>query len=263
MKTSHRSTTMLCACALAFATASQAATDLYVKIEGARQGVFKGETVAKGRETWLEGISFGYEVVSPTDPVTGGATGKTQFGMVSFAKNWGASSPQLFQALSTNEALKTVVFEFLQPNSIKGTSEVFYRVTLTNARISRFRQALFLDAVTPMDSVSLAYQTITVESVTGNTSATADPRGTAARSAGSAFGLSYSVDKGNFKVELPDEDVELRFMDLQGALVKSVAARGGEVRFDARSLGVQPGMYLLQATIAGRSLGTVPVTIAK
>lgn len=262
MRTSQRSTTLLIA--LALTSVSHSATDLFIKIEGARQGVFKGDAQAKGRETWVEGLSFGYQLSTPIDPSSGLSTGKMQYGLVSFAKPWGASSPQVFQAISTNENLKSVVFEFLQPDKIIGATEVFYRVTLTNARVSRFRQGFELDALNPMDSITLAYESITVESVTGNTSATGEPRGgIAARSAGSAFGLSYSVDKGRFRVELPDDEVELRFLDLNGSLVKSMSARGGEVSFDARTLGVQPGMYLLQASIAGNPLGTVPVTIAK
>lgn len=248
--------------ALALVAAPRAADQFFVKIEGTKTGVLKGETMVKGRENWIPLRSFGYSVSSPTDAETGLATGRTQYGVVSFAKDWGASSPQLFQAISTNETLKSVVFEFTQANSL-GATEVFYRVTLSNARVANFRQSLALGGLDPLDSVTFAYQTIEVESVTGKTSAIGEIRNIAARSAGSAFGLSYSVSNGNFKVDLPDEEVELRFLDLNGSLVKSLNARGGEVRFDARTLGVQPGMYLLKASIAGQSLGTVPVSIAK
>ena len=261
MNSCHRSTILLFA--LALVAAPRAADEFFVKIEGSKMGVLKGETMVKGRETWTPVRSFGYQVTSPTDPGTGTATGRTQYGVVSFAKDWGAASPQLFQAISTNEILKSVVFEFTQMDGKTGMPEVFYRVTLSNARVTSFRQALALDDLRPLDSVTFAYQSILVESVTGNTSAVGEIRDIAARSASSAFGLSYSVDKGSFRVELPEAEVELRFLDLNGSLVKSMSARGGEVRFDARTLGVQPGMYLLQASIAGNPLGTVPVTIAK
>lgn len=260
MKNLHRSTVLLFA--LALFAAPRAADQYFVKIEGTKTGVLKGESMVKGRENWIPLRTFGYAITSPTDPGSGMATGKTQFGVVSFAKDWGASSPQVFQAIATNEILKSVVFEFTQANSL-GATEVFYRVTLSNARVTNFRQALTRDGLGPFDSVTFAYQTIQVESVTGRTSAIGEPGMLAARSAGTAFGLSYSMDKGGFKVELPDEEVELRFLDLNGALVKSLTARGGEVRFDARSLGVQPGMYLLKASVAGQSLGTVPVSVAK
>lgn len=261
MTTTYWSRTMLFA--LVLVAAPHAATDLFVKVTGAKQGAFKGESVLKGREDQLVGLSFAYELVSPTDVSTGQATGRLQYREVTFAKNWGAASPQLFQAISTNEILKTVVFEFLEEELKTGNPIVFYRVTLTNARITRFRQGLASQAAAAVDSISLAYESIQVESVTGKTTATGDTRPVAARSLGSAFGLSYSVDKGNFKVELPDEEVELRFLDLNGSLVRSLSARSGEVRFDAKSLGIQPGMYLLKASVAGQSLGTVPVSIAK
>lgn len=263
MHNRHRSPILLFSLVLAIAaTAQAAAPEMLVKITGTKQGVFKGESVQKGREDQLLGLSFGYDLTSPTDLATGQATGRLQYGIVTFAKAWGAASPQIFQAISTNEILKTVVFQFLE-SDLKGGTIVFYRVTLTNARISKFRQGISMGGTVAVDSVSLAYQTIEVESVTGNTSAIGEPGIQAARSVGSAFGLSYSMNNGNFKVDLPDEEVELRFLDLNGALVKSLSARGGEVRFDARSLGVQPGMYLLKASVAGQPLGTVPVSIAK
>jgi type VI secretion system secreted protein Hcp len=258
----HRSTTLLSTLVLALATVSFAAEQSFVKIEGTKQGIFKGVSKTNARLNWDPILSFGYEVATPTDPATGLNTGRTQYGMVSFAKEWGPSSPQLFQAIATNEILKSVVFEFsmINPN---GEVEPYYRVTLSNARVVNYRQFLAMNDIHTLDSVSFAYQTILVESVTGKTSAIGETRGVAARSVGSAFGLSYSMTNGNFKVDLPDEEVELRFLDLNGALVKSLTARGGEVRFDARTLGVQPGMYLLKASVAGQPLGTVPVSIAK
>lgn len=264
MNTSPRSASSLLSLALLLAAgipSRTAALDLFVKIEPAKSPAPKGESVLLGREAWIPAESFDYQVTTPTDPATGLASGKTRFGFVSFVKTWGASSPQLFQLLSTNETLKSVIFEFTRPSAT--TAEIFYRVTLSNARIVNLRQEFDRNGGQPSDSISLAYQTILVESVTGRTSAIGEPGILAARTAGSAFGLSYSMVNGDFKVALPDEEVELRFLDLNGALVKSLSARGGEVRFDARTLGVQPGMYLLKASVAGQSLGTVPVSVAK
>jgi len=58
--------------------------------------------------------------VSPRDPASGLPTGKRQHKPISFLKEWGAATPQLFQALVTNENLKTVKFEFLQVDKTTG-----------------------------------------------------------------------------------------------------------------------------------------------
>lgn len=247
---------------LALAVASQAQESFFIKAEATKQGSLKGEATTPKRVDWLAGIAFGYKLTSPTDLASGQPTGRLQHGFVSFTKEWGAASPQLFQAIATNEILKSVVFEFTRVNSF-GEDEVYYRIKLTNARVIGFRQFREARTSPELDSVSLSYQSIEVESVLGKTIASSDVRDIAARAAGSAIGLSYSMVDGHFKVALPDEEVELRFLDLNGSLVKSLSARGGEVRFDAASLGVQPGMYLLKASVAGQSLGTVPVSIAK
>lgn len=253
---------VLVSTALALAGASQAQESFYVQVDATKQGILKGEAKSAKRLEWLPGVAFGYKLSSPIDATSGLPTGRMQHGLVSFTKEWGAASPQLFQAIATNEVLKSVLFEFTRV-SPEGIAEVYYKVKLTNARVTGFRQFRETRTGPELDSVSLSYQTIEVESIPGKTVAISEVRDIAARSVGSAFGLSYSMTNGDFKVDLPDEEVELRFLDLNGALVRSLTARGGEVRFDARTLGMQPGMYLLKANVAGQPLGTVPVSIAK
>lgn len=263
MKCSNRSRSMVAAFALSLVPAPWAANGIHVTIAGSVQGDFRGESTVRGHEGSIEGLSFDYALTIPQDAGTVRTRAVAQYGQVGFTKQWGASSVQLFQAIVKNENLREVVFKFVRTNQDEGLPETFYIVTLENAQVAKFRQGIAHEGGLPLDSIGLTYETITVEALPGNTTATGDARGIAARSAGSAFGLSYSVDKGSFRVELPDQEVELRFLDLGGSLVKTLSARGGEVRFDARSLGVQPGMYLLKASVAGNSLGTVPVTIAK
>lgn len=254
---------LVVATVLSLGAASFAAPDFFIKLNGVKQGLLKGESLAAKRTGWTEGLAFGYDVSSPTDPATGQATGRAQYGLVSFVKAWGAASPQLFQAATTNEILKEVIFEFTT-TTLEGTDQVFYRVTLSNARVTRFRQFRTLLDPDELDSVSLAYQTIQVESVLGNTTATGSPISVAARGFEGALGLSYSFVDGRFQVALPEgRPVRLRFLDLQGAVVKEIAAEGGSFRFDAVGLGIQPGMYLLQGVVDGRGFGAVPVSIPR
>jgi type VI secretion system secreted protein Hcp len=111
----------------------------YVTVEGIKQGTFKGESAKKEHKTSMEGHAFQYEVKPLLDAATGHSSGKRQHGPVTFVKKWGAATPQLFQALFTNEELKTVLFEFVR-TTIDGAEEVDHTVTLRNAIVSGIKQ---------------------------------------------------------------------------------------------------------------------------
>src|SRR5690349_15231333 len=101
----------------------------YVKIESQKQGTLAGDSLKKGRQEWMTGLGFRYELHMLTDSATGLPTGKRQHSLA-FAKAWRKSSPQLFEASMSNEALPTVTFEFVtgKPDDKTGDSEkVFQR----------------------------------------------------------------------------------------------------------------------------------------
>ena len=154
----------------------------YISIEGAKQGVFKGEAVERegtgaGK---IPGVRYLSEIVSPRDAATGQASGKRVHKPIQFTKEWGASSPLLFQALVTNELLKSVLFEFIRTNE-KGEDAVHFRVRLTNANVSSIKSYLDLTDVTgdpydarELEDVELAFRKIEIEDVDGKTSAVDD-----------------------------------------------------------------------------------------
>ncbi|MDX2212925.1 MAG: type VI secretion system tube protein TssD [Oculatellaceae cyanobacterium bins.114] len=113
--------------------------EFYVSIEGTVQGKFKGEAEQETYPDKLVGLHFTYEVQSPRDRTSGMATGKRQHSPIVITKAWGSATPQLFQALISNEVLRTVFIEFVRPNSV-GETEVYHIVKLTNAMISHIRQ---------------------------------------------------------------------------------------------------------------------------
>jgi type VI secretion system secreted protein Hcp len=148
----------------------------YVSIEGTKQGRFKGESRRAARKDRLEGLTFSYEVASPRDAATGQASGRRTHLPVVFTKQWGAASPQLVQAIVTNEVLKTVVFEFPGTNP-SGQEEVFAIIRLTNAALTNLRRTV--DEHSPegargLDVVTLTFQKIEHESTTGKTLAVDD-----------------------------------------------------------------------------------------
>ena len=152
------------------------AYQFYVTIIGAKQGQFKGEGTGKSHKGKIPAVGFLYEVKSPRDIATGQASGKRQHNPVRITKEWGASSPQIFQALVTNEVLKSVLCEFVRADP-KGQEEVYYTIKLTNASVSDLKQ--YLDetqtagdyAGKALEDVSFTFQKIEEEDKIANRAA--------------------------------------------------------------------------------------------
>ena len=148
----------------------------YVTIEGSKQGRFKGESALANAKGKIEGLTFSSEVASPHDVATGQASGKRIHSPITFTKQWGAASPQLFQATVTNEVLKSVLFEFIGTDKA-GKEQVFETVKLTNATIAELKRTL--DEHTPegahgIDQVSLVFQKIEITDTISKTTASDD-----------------------------------------------------------------------------------------
>jgi type VI secretion system secreted protein Hcp len=114
------------------------AYEFYVTIEGTKQGKFKGESPRAGHTAKLAGTWFKSSVVSPRDTATGAAAGKRRHEPLVFRKEVGAATPQIAQALCTNEVMKSVLFEFCATNA-QGAEEVVFTIKLVNATISSQR----------------------------------------------------------------------------------------------------------------------------
>ena len=106
------------------------------------------------------------------------AAGKRMHSPVIFTKQWGAASPQLFQAAVTNEVLKSVLFEFLATDKA-GKEHVFETVKLTNATVSDLRRSLdehTAEGARGIDQVALVFQKIEIADNDGKTAAGDDWR---------------------------------------------------------------------------------------
>ena len=133
----------------------------YMKVQGTRQGEFKGNSAKPARSGWTDCLDFELEVDSPRDPATAQPSGKRQWKPISVVKKWSAALPQFLQALATNETLSSVVIEFdsVLPTGIEKT---FCTIRLTNASVAQFRQ--YIDSVhqDELERVSFVFQTITL-----------------------------------------------------------------------------------------------------
>jgi type VI secretion system secreted protein Hcp len=145
-------------------------TQVYLTIEGEKQGKFKGGTNQRGREGAIPIHKYKIEMSAPRDAASGQATGKRQHHGITFTKAIDDSSPQFMQALTNNETFKSVKFEFVKPGP-DGKEVVFQTVTLEGAQLGDWTQEV--EGGEDAESVLLVYQKITLGSG-GGTTATDD-----------------------------------------------------------------------------------------
>jgi type VI secretion system secreted protein Hcp len=142
--------------------------DIYISVEGTKQGKFKGETsMLKGPIGQSRVLKFSYGVVSPRDVFTGQASGKRQHKAIVITKEPGAATPQFFAALVSNEMLKSIVIQFFRRNTT-GANELQQTITLTNATISDFRQYVGDDGRW-LEDVAFVFQQIKLENIPSKT----------------------------------------------------------------------------------------------
>jgi len=151
----------------------------YVVIKGAHQGAFKGELSGANHRDQIAGLRFSMQVSAAREASSGQATGKRQYSNVLFTKEWGAASPQILAAMTSNEVLQSVDFEFVRTNPL-GQESVFETVKLTQASITSVRRYLGVpgdgDPVDPrpLEDISLTFRKIEVTSTEGKLTFTDD-----------------------------------------------------------------------------------------
>ena len=153
------------------------AAEFYVTIEGTKQGALAGESTRAKHEGSLDGLAFHYSVAHPRDAGGGMATGRRIHQPITFVKQWGAASPQIFQALVTNETITSAIFEFVRTDD-NGEEIVYHSIKVTSARITEIEQ--FVDD-SPLaqngkglEKISLVFQRIEIQNIDGKTSAIDD-----------------------------------------------------------------------------------------
>ena len=129
--------------------------ELFVTITGAKQGQFKGESVQKGFEKTIP--AFNFTMAIHIVPGTGGpGSGKRQTDPITITKHVGAASPQIIQAIATNESLTTVLFQFYQNQ--KGTLVLHHQVKLMDAHFTDFKQYLPQQNGPEFEDLAFSYQ---------------------------------------------------------------------------------------------------------
>lgn len=154
----------------------------YLLIKGQKQGQFKGGSIQKGREGWIEVIAYNHEILSPYDPSSGLATGQRQHQPLIVWKQIEQSTIDFFKALIDNELLTTVELKNYSPNKLgiaggTGAETLTYSITLTNARIVGIKSAMLnnknpeLTRYERTEEISFVYENIEFRWHLGNRTA--------------------------------------------------------------------------------------------
>lgn len=139
----------------------------HVKIVGTHQGAFKGDA-----RNMIDGIRFLQQVSAPRDAGSGMAMGRRQYSPIMFTKAWDAASPQIMQAMATNEVLTNVTFEFVRTDP-SGREFVYQTLTLNNATISSVRRYIGVREGNepvdprPLEDVSFTFQKYELKDASG------------------------------------------------------------------------------------------------
>ena len=142
-------------------------------IDGAKQGKFKAEggPQFKGR---IPVHKYSVEVISPRDPASGQPTGKRLWKPVEIVKDWSAASPQIVQAIATNEVLTSVLIEIFRTEAT-GLEQLVGTVRLTNASVSSYHSYVSegsqgdIPAGRAVESVQFTFQRIELTNPDGQT----------------------------------------------------------------------------------------------
>jgi type VI secretion system Hcp family effector len=115
---------------LGAASSACGAVKFYVRLEGQKQGPFKGE--GRGSHAgWIPCEEFAYQA----EPATGQASGKRQLKSLTFTELVDASSPQFSKALKTGEIFPSADFEFVHESD-----KVYKKIHLTDVLVTSVRR---------------------------------------------------------------------------------------------------------------------------
>lgn len=111
----------------------------YIAVKGTQQKQFKGESTKTNRkDKWLEALDHGWKSQVAVDSDTGKPKGSVKMQPFSFVKEIGPSSPQFFQAHTTNEILEEVVVELVGRSEDGKKEIVVLRKTFWDAVVTDY-----------------------------------------------------------------------------------------------------------------------------
>ncbi|QGZ57312.1 Hcp family type VI secretion system effector [Paraburkholderia acidiphila] len=144
---------------------------LWLKDDGGAD--IKGSSTVEGREGSVEIISFSHGVNLPVDNIAGKVTGTRTHAPMTIEKEFDASSPYLYKAVSKGQTLKSAEIKWYRINDA-GKEEVYFIMLLEGVKITGVNPGMVniklaqVSALNHVESVSLMYDRITWHYTDGN-----------------------------------------------------------------------------------------------
>ena len=141
------------------------ATEVYITIEGRKQGKIEGDVTKQGLNGKIAGYALDHSVEVPFDAKSGVTTGQRAHRPLTITTEIGKHTPKLFQACADGEHLD-VTIDFYQTDANTGQLQKYYTVSLKDATVVNIGQSFpetFLEEnkqYTHMNTISFAYKQI-------------------------------------------------------------------------------------------------------
>ncbi|WP_208952526.1 type VI secretion system tube protein TssD [Rahnella sp. ChDrAdgB13] len=144
---------------------------LWLKDDGGAD--IKGSVDVNGREGSIEVTGIQHSVCLPTDPRTGKIAATRSHSSYYFEKEIDSSSPYLYKAVTTGQALKSAEFKFYAINHA-GQEQEYFNTSLESVRVVSVMPIMF-DIKSPLfekvghrECVELMFEKITWHYIDGN-----------------------------------------------------------------------------------------------
>lgn len=160
-------------CAGLLAGSAQAALNAYLKIEGTKQGKFKGESIKGQSDDTIAISDFNLQLASPRDVASGQTTGRRMHETFSIMKEVDRASPMFLAAKNSGEVLSAVEIDFVKPGT---NGNIYKSFSAKNAMVTSIRLMPGAGAGKQMEEITFAVDNvdITLKDAKGGKSATDD-----------------------------------------------------------------------------------------
>ena len=137
--------------------------DMFLRVEGARQGLIRGESQDKSHLGEIDVMSWSWGMVSPGDAF-GQPSGRTNMELLRLAKRVDSATTALMSALRSNELIRKAV---LTVRKAGDQALTYLTITVENARLVRHHVTggEGADSSVLSEQIELSFQKITVEYV--------------------------------------------------------------------------------------------------
>lgn len=144
---------------------------MWIKDDGGAD--IKGSTRIQGREGSVEVVEFNHSVEIPTDGNTGKLTGTRIHKPLVITKEFDASSPYLYKAVTSGQTLKSVELKWYQIDD-SGTEKEYYNMKLDGVKVVSVSPVMHnikdpaREKYNHLENVALRYEKITWTYKDGN-----------------------------------------------------------------------------------------------